>query len=147
LLWRDKWHGAPLQGQFPHLYSFSKDDNTSVIKVLNLEDLAEHFNLPLSEEAYSEFLHLQLLLESLTGSHLPDRWSAFGSTSHFKVSNAYKSLMGNHISCPSLKWVWKSCCQSKHKVFCWLLIHNRLNSRQLMQRKGFFLTDLSLFNV
>jgi hypothetical protein len=139
LLWHDKWHGAPLQGQFPHLYSFAKDDSSSVVKVLNSEDLADHFNLPLSEEAYSEFLHLRLLLKSLPGSHLADQWSAFGSSSHFSVSKAYKDLMGFHISCPSLKWVWKSYRQSKHKVFCWLLIHNRLNSRQLLQRKGFFL--------
>jgi hypothetical protein len=64
LLWHNKWHGASLQGQFPHLYSFAKDDSSSVVKV----DLADHFNLPLSEEAYSEFLHLRLLLKSLPGS-------------------------------------------------------------------------------
>jgi hypothetical protein len=44
---------------------------------------------------------------------------------------------------PALKWMWKGCCQQKHKVFFWLLIHNRLNTRAMLQQKHFFMDDYS----
>jgi hypothetical protein len=51
--------------------------------------------------------------------------------------------MGQYIFCPALKWLWKTCSQSKHKVFLWLVIQHRLNSRELLLQKNFFLPDYS----
>jgi hypothetical protein len=34
------------------------------------------------------------------------------------------------------KWLWKSQCQPKHKVFFWLLINDRLNTRNILRRKN-----------
>jgi hypothetical protein len=33
-------------------------------------------------------------------------------------------------------WIWKSSCQPKHKFFFWLLLHDRLNIRNLLRRKN-----------
>ena len=42
--------------------------------------------------------------------------------------------------CPSTyKWLWKNCCQHKHKVFFWLLLKDRLSTRDLLGRKGMIL--------
>jgi hypothetical protein len=52
--------------------------------------------LPLSTEAFSEFQLLEDIFESLPLSSGSGQWIAFGSDSHFKVSNAYKQAMGSH---------------------------------------------------
>jgi hypothetical protein len=37
---------------------------------------------------------------------------------------------------PSFKWIWSSACQMKQKVFFWLLLMDRLNTRGLLRRKN-----------
>ncbi|GJN37763.1 hypothetical protein PR202_gb26749 [Eleusine coracana subsp. coracana] len=44
--------------------------------------------------------------------------------------------MGSESIHPALRWLWKSSCQQKHKVFFWLLIRNRLNTKGLLRRKN-----------
>ncbi|KAK1594285.1 hypothetical protein QYE76_027246, partial [Lolium multiflorum] len=38
-------------------------------------------------------------------------------------------------------WLWKSCCVMKIKVFAWLLLSDRLNTRDLLQRRNWNVTD------
>ena len=40
---------------------------------------------------------------------------------------------------PVIKWLWHTCCQLKHKIFFWLLVDNRLNTRTLLHRKNFYI--------
>lgn len=141
LLWHDIWSDQALQLRLPHLYTFAHKDSISISEAKLLDNLADHFQLPLSEEAYDEFLLLQDLLDDLPISGEPDQWLAFGNATVFNVSRTYKIAIGQHITCPALKWIWKTCCLSKHKVFFWLLLQNRLNTRELLQRKSFFLPD------
>jgi hypothetical protein len=42
---------------------------------------------------------------------------------HFQVHHIFKSL-------------WKNKCQLKHKVFYWLWLKNRLNTRNMVRRKN-----------
>jgi hypothetical protein len=35
--------------------------------------------------------------------------------------------------------IWESSCQAKHKFFFWLLLHDRLNTINLLRRKNFLL--------
>jgi hypothetical protein len=109
----------------------------------DLDDLGDHFHLPLSEEAFGELLQLQTILHYVGFSEENDQWLPFSSSSVFKVSKAYKMVIGTHIVNPAIKWLWKTCCQYKHKVFFGLLLNDRLNSRELLQRKCFFLPDYS----
>lgn len=50
------------------------------------------------------------------------------------------NLLGNPpaAAAPS-KWIWKYACLSKQKYFFWLLIQDRLNSRDLLIRKHFYI--------
>ena len=38
---------------------------------------------------------------------------------------------------PPLRWIWKSAALLKHKIFFWLLLQDRLNTRELLHRKNF----------
>ena len=39
------------------------------------------------------------------------------------------------------RWLWKTCCQNKRKIFFWLLLKDRLSTRQLLRRRHMFLED------
>jgi hypothetical protein len=87
------------------------------------------FQLPLSEEAYAQLLLLEERVEQqhLTGES--DWWIYIWGTSHFSSQKAYRHLLGHAEVHATFNWLWKSCCQNKHKVFCWLLIKDGLSTR------------------
>jgi hypothetical protein len=58
----------------------------------------------------------------------------------YSVSEAYKVFQGPAHQSPSFKCLLESSCQKKHKIFWWHLLHNRLNTRAMLQRKNFHLT-------
>jgi hypothetical protein len=58
LLWHDLWNNQVLKLSFPQLYSFVKNDLITLSSMLQVEDFAYHFNLPLSEIAYEQFCEL-----------------------------------------------------------------------------------------
>ena len=55
----------------------------------------------------------------------------------------YDALKDLPVSPKPFSWIWKSCCQSKQKFFFWLLLYDRLNTRDLMARKNFYVEDNS----
>jgi hypothetical protein len=42
---------------------------------------------------------------------------------------------------PVFKWIWRSACTLKFKVFGWLLLMDRLNTRDMMQRRHWHVED------
>lgn len=64
-----------------------------------------------------------------------DVWSYASGSSKFKSSVIYRHLLEHNVIDPSFKWAWKSYCQPKHKVFCWLLLKDRLSTRNILRRK------------
>ncbi|PWZ39832.1 hypothetical protein Zm00014a_015445 [Zea mays] len=48
----------------------------------------------------------------------------------------YKALIGHIEVDPTFKWLWKSCCQTKHMAFSWLQIKDRLSSRNMLRRRN-----------
>jgi hypothetical protein len=75
LFWKDLWNGQLLQNQFPHLFSFSTNKGITLQSVLNQETLQDIFQLPLSEEAFSEFCDLENLLMTVQLNKNGDQWS------------------------------------------------------------------------
>ena len=55
LFWSDVWHGVPFNIQWPHLFSFAKDANTSVQNFLDADDKSKFFHVPLSIEAHDQY--------------------------------------------------------------------------------------------
>lgn len=41
--------------------------------------------------------------------------------------------------CTVFKWIWKSARRLRHKILFWLLLHDRVNTRNLLKRKKFHL--------
>jgi hypothetical protein len=66
-------------------------------------------------------------------------WSYIWGSEHFQPSRAYKVMIGTKITPPRFNWIWSSSCQPKHKVFFWMLLHDKVNFRNLLGRKQFYL--------
>ena len=52
----------------------------------------------------------------------------------FASSKVYWLLVGHSVIHPM--WLWKSNCQPKHKVFFWLLIKDKLSTRNILRRRN-----------
>jgi len=134
--WKDSWESQPLQTQYPQAFSFARNKNITARKAFRFNDIAAMFNLPVSQVAYEQMASIQQKMEVLQlDDRTKDVWTYQGGASSFKPGNAYKRLLGHQQSEPALNWIWKSACQPKHKVFAWLLLKDRLSTRNILRRK------------
>lgn len=70
-----------------------------------------------------------------------DCWFYIWGSTIYTSKKAYTAQKGNIPISPIFKWMWKSCVLGKHKFFFWLLLHHRLNTRNLLRRKNRFLDN------
>ena len=123
LLWHDNWDGIPKSTQYPELWSFSACKDITVLQA-RLVDSQELFHAPLSIEAFVQLQELNDCLDNLP----------------------HNNQMGNQWTHPIFSWLWKSKCQPKHKVFFWLLLKDRLNTRAFLRQRSMFLDSYSCGN-
>ena len=57
--WDYLWSQAILKHQFPHLFSFFRNPQLNIQQVLQTKYLQDLFFLPLTTEAYEEFLQME----------------------------------------------------------------------------------------
>jgi hypothetical protein len=138
LFWEDNWmvngSARPMKLRFPQLFSYVLNTQISARDVYMEEDLEDLFYRPLSQLAYQQFQEVVLLLQQNRISDKNDVWSYVWGEK-YTSANFYK-LIHAHIKVPSVyKWLWKSSCIMKTKVFAWLLLSDRLNTKDLLQRR------------
>lgn len=97
------------------------------------------FNLPLSIEAFDQFQQVQNIFQNLQFENGIDVWYCIWESTIFTSRRAYRHLIGTCSVHPIFKWIWKSSCQHKHKVFFWLLSRDRLSTQNILKRKHFHL--------
>ena len=138
VFWLDCWqlgnNAVLLSELFPRLHSFVIDDTISIREFMELQEISEHFHLSLSQEVYTELTQLQDLMSfvSLNGEG-KDIWKWPSKTGEFKSKIYYESCFSHLVVDPIFKWIWKCACTLKFKVFGWLLLMDRLNTRDMMQ--------------
>jgi hypothetical protein len=121
--------------RYPKLWSFASSKDIT-IQQARMAASHEMFHTPLSEEAFEQFQALHDLLVNLPHNNQRDKWLCNGSSSLFSSQKVYSHLMGNQWTHPIFTWLWKSKYQLKHKVFFWLLLKDRLNTRALLRQRA-----------
>jgi hypothetical protein len=76
-----------------------------------------YFNLPLSEIAFEQFCELSIILQSLPKDGQMEKWTYIWINGTYFVSKAYNHFIGHEYVHSTFKWICKSCCQMKQKVF------------------------------
>lgn len=141
-LWNDPWSDGILELNLPHLFSFTRKKNCSLRFFLD-NDLNRVFFLPLSVQASDQLTELQQTMDDRQWEYNQhDSWS-YTWGSKFSSKNAYKHLQGSLEATPLFRWIWKSGALGKHKFFAWLLIKDRLSTRNILKIKNMFLDDYS----
>jgi len=64
-----------------------------------------------------------------------DIWTYIWGSANFASNKAYLQLIGSKQVHQAYKWLWNSYCQPKRKFFFWLLLKDRLNTRELFEGK------------
>jgi hypothetical protein len=125
-----------MQIKFPRLYSFAKNKKISVSQFLLNNSLHTQFHLPLSEQAYHEYQDLQEYIQTIqVEQDTKDSWSYLWGTSSYTSSRFYHLPYKNLQPPAPFLWIWNSKCCNKLRVFSWLLLMDRLNTRNILRRK------------
>jgi hypothetical protein len=77
-----------------------------------------------------EFLELNI-------THEHDSWS-FNWGSNFFTKKVYRELIGSHETPNNISSIWKTCSIPRQKFFAWLLLNGRLNTKEIMKHKNFY---------
>jgi hypothetical protein len=84
--------------------------------------------------------------EQIALSNAHDRWRYIWGSDNYSSQKAYRFFMGQTQVHPIYRLLWKSKCQPKHRVFYWLWLKNRLNTRDMLRRKNMELDSYSCEN-
>jgi hypothetical protein len=139
--WEDIINGALQSVTFPNLVGYAKDPKASLWKLRNEGNLINCFNIPMSRSAYNEYLLLQQYFDSLSSPALceKDSWKFIWGQQVYSSSKYYQYQFKNLTPSRVLLWVWKSNCIPTIKFFVWLLLNDRLNTRNILRRRKKFL--------
>jgi Fe-S cluster biosynthesis and repair protein YggX len=107
--------------------------------MVHLGNLNEGFHLPLSVEAFQEWQEMTQLISEVHLSEQQFDQRTFVWGAKYTPSKFYKFLFARLPQDAALNAIWKSRAMPKLKVFTWLLFQDRLNTRDLMQRKHWFI--------
>jgi hypothetical protein len=138
LFWSDNWivnqGNVPLKSRFPRLFSYVLNENVSAAEAYSTVELEDMFYLPLSTIAYQELQELKQVMETNLVLDQQDVWSYCWGPK-YTTAQFYRKIHA-HIKVPNIyRWLWKSCCIMRHKMFVWLVLRDRVNTRDLLQRR------------
>ena len=61
----------------------------------------------------------------------------FGGLINLVLKNP-RVVIGIKVVPQQFQWIWNSSCQPKHKIFFYILLHDTVNTRNLLRRKTFY---------
>jgi len=135
-LWSDLWNGKVPLIAYPELYSYARSKNTVLADANARDNILELFQLPPLQQIFEQLNQLQNELQQLKLNGLANSWTCMWNSGRFSVAKTYKHLKGHREIHPSHRWIWKCSCQNKHKVFAWLILKDRLSTREILRRYG-----------
>jgi hypothetical protein len=140
------WNKGIPAHQYPELFSFACNSKLTVKEAKQKDHLIEIFQLPLSVQAYEQFLELDETWGQIAVTNAKDAWKLIWGSGNFSTEKTYSHLMGQAQVHQIFRSLWKNKCQPKHKVFFWLWLKNKLNTRDMLKRKNMTLESYTCEN-
>lgn len=75
LFWKDKWTDSYLESEFPILFSFARNEDSTIQSFLQASELSQNFHIPLSSQAMQEWETLTDRLQNLYNGSNMDKWT------------------------------------------------------------------------
>lgn len=142
LFWKDLWYDHTIAETQPTAFSFAKDEDISMQTLLSANTIGDVFHLPFSIQAREEVRSLQLLMVDVDpGSASHDEWRCVWGGRGFASSKFNEYCFRDMQVDDAFSWIWRSKCTNKWKVFVWLLLVDRLNTRNMLRRRHYVLVD------
>jgi hypothetical protein len=102
----------------------------------------ELFELPLSQQAYQEFMDLESMpAQFQLHDGVADVWNTLWPRGVFTSQLYYKHCFKSLPEAGIFKWIWKSKVILRIKVFSWLLVSDRRNTRDMLRRRHWNVAD------
>lgn len=99
-------------------------------------------HLPLTVQAFEQLHMLQEDIALMNPSNAKDnKWSCHWKSNDYASMQMYKVLKGPDGAHSIFKLVLKASSMLRHKVFFRLILHDRLNTRDLLCKKNFHMTS------
>lgn len=138
LFWKDLWQDQVISESHPRAFSFCRQEDISVNKLLSAESLGQIFHLPLLIEAREEIKDLQDTTRGVDpSSGTNDTWLCAWGGKEFRANKFYSYCFINVQVDEAFGWIWKTKCTMQWKVFLWLLLADRLNTRNMLRRRHY----------
>lgn len=126
-----------MQESFSLLLSYAKQEDICFNKFIFLGDLEELFHTSLPEQGIDQWQILSNHIQSTFPNGNPDQWNYVWNPNVYKSRKMYHLFFSHiHPDIP-LTLIWKSKGTMKIKVFLCLLLMDRLNTKDLLQRMHF----------
>jgi hypothetical protein len=142
LFWHDKWSGIIPAQEFPRLHSFALNNQLSVKEMFQCTNRAELFYRPLSQQAFEEYNRMQNIIGSISLDPVKnDVWETIWKDGVYTANLYYKHCYINVTSSKIYSWIWKCRVLLRIKVFAWLLVSDRLNTKDMLRRRHWTVTN------
>jgi hypothetical protein len=94
LFWKDQWNKSIPSQQYPELFSFANNTKLYIAEAKEQDHLFHIFQLPISEQAYEQYLELHVVWEQIDLNTSKDRWRYIWDSDSYSTKKAYRHLMG-----------------------------------------------------
>jgi len=144
LLWKGNWAGEILIDLFPNIAMFVKHPDISVKEVCEAESLDNLFHIPISQAAAVELEDLRTLAHSFELSEDTDMRIFCWGSSMYSAAKLYKLAFLTMQTPADFRFIWKSKVTPRVKFFAWLILLDRLNTKNMLARRNFNVQPNSL---
>lgn len=101
------------------------------------EHLEVHFHGPLTIQVFQQFNLLRHDINTLQQSNDHDQWPYVWNSSEHSSMKMYKFFKGQETTHLLFTKQWKCASRLKHEVFFWLLLHDKINTGNLLLCKSY----------
>ena len=101
------------------------------------------FVTPMTIEAFQEYQLLMHIQGTVQIQDTPDIWRFGQSSNPCSVSKIYRVMFPQGCIHPIYKHIWDNGCVLKYRIFTWLLIQERINTKNLLSRKSFHVPSIA----